>query len=149
MTSANSREVFEAAAAEMMGEFERQRVRMAELQARMQSVSGSGRSPLGLVTATVGAQGELTEITFNPRDVKRARPEQLSEEVLAAVGAARADVMRKLTEVMPPSPFAGVSFADIAAGKADLAAFLPDPSTLLSARRPPRAARDDEWDEGS
>jgi DNA-binding protein YbaB len=136
----------------MMGEFERQREKMHQLQEKMKSVSGTGRSPLGLVTATVGSQGELTGITFNPRDVKRARPEQLSEEVLAAVRAARADAMGKLAEVMPPSPFSGTSFSDLASGKTDLASLLPDPSTLLSARPPGSARRsgpaDDEWDEG-
>ncbi len=154
MTSADPREVFRAAAAEMMGEFDRQREKMHQLQETMKSVSGTGRSPLGLVTATVGSQGELTDIVFNPRDVKRARPEQLSEEVLAAVRAARADAMGKLSEVMPPSPFSGTSFSDLASGKADLASLLPDPSALLSAR-PADAARraaarsvDDEWDEG-
>lgn len=154
MTSADPREVFRAAAAEMMGEFDRQRQKMHQLQETMKSVSGTGRSPLGLVTATVGSQGELTDIIFNPRDVKRARPEQLSEEVLAAVRAARADAMGKLSEVMPPSPFTGTTFSDLASGKADLASLLPDPSVLL-AGRPAAAARraarpaDDEWDEGS
>lgn len=152
MTSADPREVFRAAAAEMMGEFDRQRERMQKLQETMRTVSGSGRSPLGLVTATVGSQGELTDITFNPRDLRRAKPEQLSQEVLAAVRAARTDAMTKLGEVMPPSPFSGTSFADLASGKADLASMLPDPSTLLSARqhRPgrPASAADDEWAEG-
>lgn len=154
MTSADPREVFRAAAAEMMGEFDRQREKMHQLQETMRTVSGSGRSPLGLVTATVGSQGELTDVTFNPRDFKRARPEQLAEEVLAAVRAARSDAMAKLAEVMPPSPFSGTSFSDLASGKADLASLLPDPSTLLSARpyppgRPAAGPADDEWDEGS
>lgn len=154
MTAADPREAFRSAAAEMMGEFERQRTRMHELQETMRSVSGTGRSPLGLVTATVGSQGELTDITFNPRDVKRARPEQLSEEVLAAVAAARADAMGKLSQVMPTSPFSGTSFSDIASGKADLASLLPDPATLLAGRaprpghgRPAAPSDDDEWDE--
>lgn len=155
-TPGSPRAAFAAAAEEMRGEFERQRRKLTELQERMRSVSATAESPLGLVTATVGAQGELTTVTVHPRKFKRATPEQLGTEIVAAVAAARAEAGKQVAAAMPPSPFSGVSFTDIASGELDLADLMPDPSALFggatrkagdatAAAR--RTAEDDGWAE--
>lgn len=157
-TPGSPRAVFAAAAEEMLGECERQRRQLGELQERMSTGSATAESPpLGMVGAMVGARGDLTAVTVHPRKFKRATAAQLGTEIVAAA-AARVEAGKLVAAAMPPSPFSGVSFTDIASGELELADLLPDPSALFGggtqragdgtpAGR--RAEKDDGWAEAS
>jgi DNA-binding protein YbaB len=67
---------------------------LQEAMGRIGEVTGVGEAADGLVKATVTGEGNIKEVTFNPR-VKRLDAQKLAEEVLVAVQAAQADAVSK------------------------------------------------------
>jgi DNA-binding protein YbaB len=67
---------------------------LQDAMGRLGEVTGVGEAADGMVTATVTAEGNIKEVTFNPR-VKRLDAEKLAEEIVAAVQAAQTDAMNK------------------------------------------------------
>ncbi|MFF0307135.1 YbaB/EbfC family nucleoid-associated protein [Streptosporangium sp. NPDC004379] len=70
-----------------------------EAQNELDEVVGTGEGPSGHVRASVGPDGTVLEVVFDPRAL-RLDSRTLAEEVLAAVGEARSDAERRIHELM-------------------------------------------------
>ncbi len=87
---------------------------------RLVSISESATSPDGLVTATVGPDGTLTELTIADAAYRQHRPADLAK-VIVSTTAAAADRAAKLAgEVVAPVLPAGTDPAALLRGTADL-----------------------------
>ncbi|GHJ46933.1 hypothetical protein Cs7R123_42750 [Catellatospora sp. TT07R-123] len=107
-------------------DYARHRAFAIEAHRRMAAVSATMTSPQGLVTATVGAQGELRALTFNSQDYRRMAPAELARTVLDTVARARQSVLQQLLGELPEAPVGGLSVRDLMEGTADLERLLPE-----------------------
>jgi DNA-binding protein YbaB len=72
---------------EVHGQYERLRAGMGELQRRLAGLAVSASSPDQLITATVGARGQLLELRLQPR-AYRYEPSTLARRITETVQAA-------------------------------------------------------------
>ncbi|MEV0005372.1 YbaB/EbfC family nucleoid-associated protein [Micromonospora sp. NPDC050980] len=74
-----------------------QAARATALSARTQALTGTARSDDGLVEVTVDASGLLADLRLDERTRQHAAA-HTAQQVLATARAARADLLRRLTE---------------------------------------------------
>ncbi|MGP3925588.1 YbaB/EbfC family nucleoid-associated protein [Streptomyces sp. 8N616] len=115
---------------EIFAEYRRSREQFQEMQAKLRKVKASATSPNGMVTVTVGQQGEITDLAFNNRRYRDMHPKELGAAVLNTVGEARKAVTAQLQEILEPNAPAGMSLNDVFSGEVGLDAMLP--ADLLS-----------------
>jgi DNA-binding protein YbaB len=117
---------FETTMQQLLDEFHQQREAMLAAQRKLRSVSGTATAPKRAVKVTVGCQGEITELSFPTQAYRTMAPAELAAAVTETIATARAKAMHAMSELMAPLLPAGVSARDAAAGKVDLASFVPD-----------------------
>lgn len=122
---------------QLLTEYDRMRGNLAAMQQRLATALGEAKSHDGSVRLTVGPRGDLRTLEIEPRAYRQHSPSELAEEILALTKQATNDVQRQLEEVMAPFLPTGISYADVAAGKADPAAW--------ALRRPLTSETFDEW----
>jgi DNA-binding protein YbaB len=105
---------------ELLAEYRRSREQLASVQRSLLSIRESASSDDGSVTATVGPQGVLAELTIADGAYRRHRPAELAKLILQAAkeaaGKAAVRAQEALVPVLPPD-------ADpeaLLAGRADL-----------------------------
>nr|WP_246361404.1 YbaB/EbfC family nucleoid-associated protein [Haloechinothrix aidingensis] len=144
----------------MLGEYRRNRERLAAKQRELAEIRASAGARDGTVTATVGPRGTLVDLHISQEAYHRYRPEELAAEILRATAAARDDALSRaadaLDEVLPAGydPQAllhgatGLSGADapVSAERYGRAAFRPDAAVRPSGRRVTEEAGEDEED---
>ena len=105
---------------DLLADYRRSRDQLASVHQRLVSISESATSPDGLVTATVGPDGTLTELTIADAAYRQHRPADLAK-VIVSTTAAAADRAAKLAgEVVAPVLPAGTDPAALLRGTADL-----------------------------
>jgi DNA-binding protein YbaB len=120
---------------DLLADYRRSRDQLASVHQRLASISESATSPDGLVTATVGPNGELTDLTIADAAYRQLRPADLAKVILATTSAAADRVAKLATEVILPVLPADTDPAALLRGTADLA-----PAELV----PPAPASADE-----
>ena len=110
----------------LMTEYRKRRARTAELQRQIREISGTAVTPRQTVKVKVDAQGGLLSIEFPTGAYKRMAPNELAEAIQGAVAEAKGKAMEALGELMQPELPAGINFADLVQGRADMAKALPD-----------------------
>jgi DNA-binding protein YbaB len=118
------REDLQAHLDELMEQYQAKRSQLQELQRQMGSAEATVTAADGMVTVTVGAQGRLTGLEFNPRVYRRLSPSELAECVLAAVQEAGGQVGDQMRAVLEPLVPNGTSYGDM--GSVDLSKVLPE-----------------------
>ncbi|MGW4757712.1 YbaB/EbfC family nucleoid-associated protein [Streptomyces chartreusis] len=88
-------------------------------QEKLRSLSASATSPKRLLTVTVGAQGELTEVKFHTEAYRTMARAELEHTVMETIVRAREDVLAKMREVVSPLAPQGMSVDDIMSGRFD------------------------------
>ena len=73
---------------------------MDDVQREIAAVKGRGTSDDGLVTAIVGPQGHLVELTIDPRALRRPDSRTLAEQILSAARRAVDDASGKTAEIV-------------------------------------------------
>ena len=69
---------------ELLEKYKEQRQKLQDLQAKMAAVQATGEAADGMVKVTVGAQGQLTNVEFDPRVYRKLSSQELAEAVLEA-----------------------------------------------------------------
>jgi len=91
---------------EMLRQYRQMRDRLGELQREAATLTATARSPDGLVTATVGAQGQLVALRLDPDALRRLDVTVLAAQIVstagAAAGAVRERAAQALKGVVPP-----------------------------------------------
>ena len=104
----------------LLAEYRRSREELASVHRKLAAISVSETSQDGTVTATVGAQGTLTELDITMDAYRRYPPHDLAALIVqlttAAAGQAATMAQRVLEPVLP----AGVDPDAVFAGTADL-----------------------------
>jgi DNA-binding protein YbaB len=118
------REDLQAHLDELMATYQTKRAQLQELQRQMGSAGSTVTAADGMVTVTVGAQGRLTGLEFNPRVYRKLSPSELAECVLTAVQEAGAQVGEQMRTALEPLMPEGTSYGDM--GGVDLSKVLPE-----------------------
>jgi DNA-binding protein YbaB len=88
------REQWQSHIDELLQQYRQMRDRLGELHREMGSLTATARSPDGLVTATVGAQGQLVALRIDPEAWRRLDSNVLAARIVATASVA-ADAVRE------------------------------------------------------
>jgi len=80
-----SRSHTKARVEQMMGELRRMTTELPDLQKKMKSLTATATSDDGLISATVGPRGQLTELEIDPNIYRRPNSELLAQTIVATV----------------------------------------------------------------
>ncbi|MGW1464408.1 YbaB/EbfC family nucleoid-associated protein [Streptomyces sp. NPDC002308] len=96
--------------AEALAEFEEARSKLTEAGAAAARISATVMAKDRSVEATVGPQGELTNLRFPTARYRTMPPAQLAGVLMATIGSARAQAAEQLADVYRPfGPIPGLS----------------------------------------
>lgn len=123
---------------DLLADYRRSRDELASVHQRLASISESATSPDGLVTATVGAAGTLTELVIADAAYRQHRPADLAALIVATTAAAADRVAKLAAEAVAPVLPVDTDPAALLRGTADLT-----PAELVP---PPAAPPDDSFE---
>lgn len=119
----------------LLGEYQRQRDSLAEMQRKMRALSATATSPRREVSVTVGQNGVLTDIRFPTGAHKRLTPADLTAVIMATHLEAKESVMEQAASLLAPMLPTGVDAHSLVRGNAGADAFLPaEPRIATSVR---------------
>jgi len=125
-----------------LAEFEETRAKLGEAAAAAARLSATVMAKDRSVEATVGAQGELTNLRFPTSRYRTMAPAELANALMSTIGAARAQVTSQLVDLYQPfgpipgmNPEAAGGFAELDWG--DLFAPLREEGMPVPPLRPP------------
>ncbi|NBM20622.1 YbaB/EbfC family nucleoid-associated protein [Streptomyces sp. GC420] len=96
--------------AEALAEFEETRVRLDEAAAEASRISATVTAKDRSVEATVGAQGEVTNLRFPTSRYRTMAPAELANAVMTTIAAARSQAASQLLDIYRPfGPVPGLS----------------------------------------
>ncbi|MFS0696548.1 YbaB/EbfC family DNA-binding protein [Streptomyces nitrosporeus] len=96
--------------AEALAEFEETRAKLSEAGAAASRISATVMSKDRTVEATVGAQGQLTNLRFPSTRYRTMPPAQLASVLMSTIAAARSQAAGQLADVYRPfGPIPGMS----------------------------------------
>ena len=84
----------------MMKQAQEMQSKMADMQARLETVEIDGAAGAGMVTATLTGKGELRRLKIDPALVDPSEVEVLEDLVIAAVNDAKAKVEAHVADEM-------------------------------------------------
>jgi YbaB/EbfC DNA-binding family protein len=88
---------------ELLADYRRSRDQLASLQRELASVTASERDADGLITATVGPRGTLTNLVIAEDAYRRYRPAELAERIVRTTGAATVRALDRAARVLAPA----------------------------------------------
>jgi DNA-binding YbaB/EbfC family protein len=94
------REEWQAHIDELLERYQQQREQLKDMQAKLASLGATGEAADGMVKVTIGAQGQLTKVEFDPRVYRKLASEELAEAVLAAARDASGQIDEQRREAM-------------------------------------------------
>lgn len=121
---------------ELLADYRRSRDQLASVQRDLAAVTATATSPDGLVTATVGAQGTLTELVLRDDAYRRHRPAQLAELIVRTTEAAAAKAAERTYKTLAPVLPSDTDPAALVRGTADLRPDEIEPPKPKAAPRP-------------
>jgi hypothetical protein len=98
---------------------------MLELQRQAQKITATVLAAKRAFSVTVGAQGQITELSFPTEAYRKMAPAELASVIKLTVEKARLQAAEELGELMAPVLPEGFSMTDMVQGKADISAFMP------------------------
>lgn len=125
---------------QIAADYARHRAAAVESIRRVAEISATVTSSQGLVTVTVGGQGEITALTFNSQDYRKMAPAELSQVVLDTVTRARESALQQVMGVIPGTTVGGVSLQDMMQGRVDWDRVLPEQLDIAGFDLPGRTA---------
>ncbi|MBO4209043.1 YbaB/EbfC family nucleoid-associated protein [Micromonospora echinofusca] len=133
---------FEAAINQMLAELAQQRENMTRFQDGFGSVSGTAMAPKRLLSVTVNAQGEITELKFLNQGYRSMAGAELASVIMTTIKEAQRDARSRLAEQVGSVGLPGAEVSDLVDGQVDWNAALNDalsvPQSFLDLlQRPP------------
>ncbi|EIE97604.1 YbaB/EbfC family nucleoid-associated protein [Saccharomonospora glauca] len=113
---------YRAQVEELLADYRRSREQLADVHRRLAQVSASAQSADGMVTATVGARGELTDLVLDSEAYTRYRPSELAAHIVRAAREAAAEAFCGAEEIMAAALGRDVDPGALLSGTADLTA---------------------------
>lgn len=94
------REQWQSHIDEMLEQYRQMRDRLGELQREVGTLTATARSPDGLVTATVGAQGQLVGLRIDPGALRRLNETSLAAQIVTTAGVAAGAVRERASQAL-------------------------------------------------
>ena len=110
---------------QLASEYARIRTEMQEVQEKVRATTATVKSDNGMLTVTVGPQGDITDLKVNNRDYRKMAPAELANVLTATIARARAAVHEQMRGILTPFMPNGASFDDVRSGKFDWNSALP------------------------
>jgi len=117
---------------QLLDDLARTRAKLAEAQRDLAARRESATAEDHLVTATVGADGALVDLTFHTERYREMAPAELAAAILAVVGRARTAMSAAVADAF--APFGGGALRDLARGRIDQNAYLERLTAAVEAR---------------
>lgn len=112
---------------QLLKEYNRQRANLQRMQETMASLEATVTAADGMITVTVGPQGNLVGLELDPRVYRRLSSTELAEAILAATQEATARLGDQRREAMAPMlPEGGLLGQITGDGPIDPMKFLPE-----------------------
>jgi DNA-binding protein YbaB len=111
---------------QLNADYARYRAAAMESAQRMQAVAATVTSTNGLVTITVGPQGEIRSLSFNSKDYRKMAPAELAHVVLDTFDKARESALQQAAAALPSFSFGGLNSRDLLNGRVDWEQVLPE-----------------------
>jgi DNA-binding protein YbaB len=105
---------------DLLADYRRSREQLAAMQRSLASISESVTSPDGMVKATVGAHGTLTDLVIADAAYVRVSPTDLAKLIVRTVAAATAKASETANRTVSPLLPMQTDPAALLAGRADL-----------------------------
>lgn len=105
---------------ELLADYRRSRAQLADVHQQLARVSATAQSADGLVTATVGARGELTDLVLDAEVYTRYRPSELAAHIVRAAKEATAEAFSGAEEILAPALGRSADPGAVLSGTADL-----------------------------
>lgn len=87
---------------ELIGELDRLRTGMGDLQQRLRQITATATSSDGYVTAVVGPRGHLIRLTLDPRIYRRPDSKQLATTIAKTIQQAAEDATAQVSAACKP-----------------------------------------------
>lgn len=84
-----------------------------ELRRGMREITATADSPDGLISATVGARGELLELELNPRIYREPDSQRLAADITEVIKQAVAEAQREVFELVRVFLPDGAEFGEV------------------------------------
>ncbi|HJQ45760.1 MAG TPA: YbaB/EbfC family nucleoid-associated protein [Amycolatopsis sp.] len=107
---------------ELLAGYRRSRDQLAAVHRELSSVTASASDADGLITATVGPRGTLTNLVIADSAYRRYRPAELAEQIVRVTGAATVRALARAGEVLAPALPSETDPQALLLGTADLEA---------------------------
>ncbi len=129
---------------ELLADYRRTREQLAEVHRSLLAIKESATSADGLITATVGPQGNLIGLLVADAAYQRYRAAELAQEIVRTVGAAAGRAAARANDTLRPVLPADADPAALLAGRADLRPAELVPESPPTPPRPVRRRYEDE-----
>ncbi|MEV0203342.1 YbaB/EbfC family nucleoid-associated protein [Nonomuraea sp. NPDC050691] len=110
---------------QLVQDVNRQAEQAKELHRKALDVTGSSQSKDGMVTVTVGPQGELRAVEFDPRVYRELSPTELAACVVEQAAIATRQVSDELRTLAGPLIADDIPFEDLFGESVSFESFLP------------------------
>lgn len=87
---------------ELLADYRRSREQLSDVHRKLATLQASATSEDDLVTVTVGAQGQLTELVIVDSAYRKLRPHELAATIVNLTAKAAAKVSRAVGEAIAP-----------------------------------------------
>ncbi|REE96572.1 YbaB/EbfC family nucleoid-associated protein [Thermomonospora umbrina] len=87
---------------ELLKEYRDKRAQLRELQERLATAEATATAADGMVTVTVGSQGQIKNVEFDPRVYRRLSPTELADAVMEAAENAASQVRQEVQDAVNP-----------------------------------------------
>ncbi|TDE36146.1 YbaB/EbfC family DNA-binding protein [Nonomuraea mesophila] len=120
---------------QLVQEVNQQTEQLKQMQDKMRDLSATSRSKDGMVSVTVGPQGEVRTIDLDPRVYRKLSPSELSASIVEQIGKAAGQVRGDMKELMEPF-VPGLPTDDLFGEAMNFEAFLQRPGRSPGPRPP-------------
>ncbi|MFG1610224.1 YbaB/EbfC family nucleoid-associated protein [Actinoplanes sp. NPDC049265] len=124
-----------------MAEFEQHKTKVAAFEARMADTGATVTTKNRMLSVTVNAQGEPTEVKFLTAAYRTMAPAELGTLVAEAVCAAQREARTKAAGLFAELLPAGVPVLDMLTGPVDFDAAMREITEVFDEARQPRPGR--------
>jgi DNA-binding protein YbaB len=111
---------------ELRSAFAESQQQIIEARRKLGAVTAKAEYRDGSILVILDAQGQITQLTFRGDSYQDLEPEELSRRILSVVADAHAQLRRSVAELMPRSPWGGLSVDEMLDPQTDLSRMLPD-----------------------
>jgi hypothetical protein len=99
---------------------------MIEARRPLSTLTAKAEYRDGSIMVILNAQGQIAELTFRGDSYRDLEPEELSRRIISVVSDAHGHLQRSVAELIPRSPWGGLSAEEMLDPQTDVSRLLPE-----------------------